>query len=553
MISWIQKYFQHHFRMIFAVLLAVTIVSFVFTIGASPGIGRADRQTMERRVFGYNLGSQEDSSRLFGDAALSAQLQTGYSPDSAELQNYAFERAAALQLANQLHLPSPSQREIADFIKTLRVFTNETGEFDAQRYTLFRDSLKTNPSLNEASVSRVLADELRINAVQRLLAGPGYVLPSDVKRQLAQADARWTLGVATIDYASYNPNVAVTDAALTKFFDENSFRYDIPPRVVASYVDFPLQALLPAITVTDAEVRAFYDSNPARFPKPATDAKAPAKSDPLADFAAVRPQVEAALKAERARRAAVKAASDFTFAVFQRKLAPGTPAFETFLAEHKVALKPLAPFTREEGPAELGRSPEVAAEAFKLGPDRLYSDAIAAPSGAVVLFWKELQPVRKPSLVEVRQKVAADYVENEKRKRFVELGRALRSTIESRVKAGDTFDKAAAAAASAHSVKIEAKTLAPFTRRQPPQDIDYSVMGALERLEKGQVSDMILARDHGSIVYAADKVAPDLAETSPQYTAARTQLAMATGRANATSYLNDVVAEELKKSEPPQP
>ena len=41
MISWIQKYFQHHFRIIFAVLLAVTIISFIFTIGASPGIGRA--------------------------------------------------------------------------------------------------------------------------------------------------------------------------------------------------------------------------------------------------------------------------------------------------------------------------------------------------------------------------------------------------------------------------------------------------------------------------------------------------------------------------------
>jgi peptidyl-prolyl cis-trans isomerase D len=551
MISWIQKYFQHHFRLIFSVLLAVIIVAFVFTIGAAPGIGNAERQTLERRVFGYNLGSQEDQARLFGDAALSAQLQTGYSPDNAELQEFAFERAAALQLAGELHIPAPSQREIADFIKTLRVFTNESGEFDAQRYTAFRDSLKTNPNLNESSVSRVLGDELRISAVQRLLAGPGYVLSSDIKRQLEQADSRWTLGVATVDYASYNPNIPTSDAALTKFFEENSFRYEIPPRIDASYVDLSAQPLLPTITVTDTEVRAFYDSNPARFPKPAGDAKVTVKSDPLADFAAVRPQVEAALKLERARRAAIKAASDFTFAIFQRKLAPGTPAFDAFLADQKITLKPLAPFTREQGPAELGRSPEVAAEAFKLGPDRLYSDAIAAPGGAVVLFWKELLPVRKPSLVEVREKVAADYVENEKRKRFVELGRTLRSTIEARVKSGDTFEKAATAAASAHSVKIESKMLAPFTRRQPPQDMDYSIMGALERLEKGQVSEMILAREHGSIVYAADKVAPDLAETTPQFAAARTQLAMATGRVNATSYLNEIVAEELKKSEPP--
>jgi len=49
MISWIQRYFQHHFKTIFAVLLAVTIISFIFTIGASPGIGRGDRRVIDRQ------------------------------------------------------------------------------------------------------------------------------------------------------------------------------------------------------------------------------------------------------------------------------------------------------------------------------------------------------------------------------------------------------------------------------------------------------------------------------------------------------------------------
>jgi len=48
MISWIQKYFQHHFRVIFAVLLGVVIIAFVFTIGAAPGIGGAERAMVDR-------------------------------------------------------------------------------------------------------------------------------------------------------------------------------------------------------------------------------------------------------------------------------------------------------------------------------------------------------------------------------------------------------------------------------------------------------------------------------------------------------------------------
>ena len=69
MISWIQRYFQSHFKVIFAVLLGVLIISFVFTIGAAPGIGRADRQVVEQHFFGYNLGLQTDQQRLMGDAA----------------------------------------------------------------------------------------------------------------------------------------------------------------------------------------------------------------------------------------------------------------------------------------------------------------------------------------------------------------------------------------------------------------------------------------------------------------------------------------------------
>ena len=68
MITWIQRYFQHHFKIIFAVLLAGIIIAFVFTIGAAPGIGQADRQMVDRHFFGYNLGLQSDQQRLIVDA-----------------------------------------------------------------------------------------------------------------------------------------------------------------------------------------------------------------------------------------------------------------------------------------------------------------------------------------------------------------------------------------------------------------------------------------------------------------------------------------------------
>lgn len=78
MISWIQTALQKHFRIVFLVLLAIIIVSFVFTIGAAPGIGQADRGQLSRMFYGVNLGSPEETERLFGDANLSVMLQAGF-------------------------------------------------------------------------------------------------------------------------------------------------------------------------------------------------------------------------------------------------------------------------------------------------------------------------------------------------------------------------------------------------------------------------------------------------------------------------------------------
>jgi peptidyl-prolyl cis-trans isomerase D len=544
MISWIQRTFQHHFRLIFTILLVGMVIPFIFTIGSTPGIGRPEHKTADRDFFGHNLMSREDNAQLVGDTRISAELQYGAGATPDQIQYYMLQRAAAKHLADELHLPDPTPTDITTFIKTLRRFAGPDGQFDVSIYDDFRNSLKTDSSNSEGEIARVIADDVRMIRLQKLLAGPGYVLPSDVKDILVKGDTLWTLTTVTAEYAGFEPDISPTDTEITKFFSDNTFRYTIAPRVVVDAVEFPSSQYIAEAAVTDQEVRAFYDSNPARFPKPA--AKGPAVStDPTKDFEAVKPQVQMAVVAEKAKQLAVKAASDLAYALYEGRISKDS--LDSFLAARKLKAESLAPFTAQAGPAEFSGDKELAAAAFQLGAERFYSEGLPSPSGAVVLIWRDLLPSREPAIAEIREKVRADAIDNQRRTRFVEFGRSLKAGIVRRLQEGTPFDKAAQEAAG--SVKVTVKAYPPFTLRAKPKDIDPSILGTLEDLDKGSVSNMEATAEKGVLVYAADKKLPAANDSNPLYFQTRAQLADSFARAVTTSEMREIVDNELKRTD----
>jgi len=558
MFTWIQRYFQRHFGVIIVVILAAMAIPLivVFTPSAG-GIGRGGQFAQKRDVFGYNLASVEDQSRLIGDASLSVMLQMGYVGLSDEqLQEYALQRAAALHLAGELGLPKSSEAEITAHIKSLPVFLDEAGHFNAQHYAQFRDSLKNDSRIREADVSRVIAADIRADKVRNLLAGPGYVLDSDIVDQLQRVDTVWTLELAQLDYASYAPEIAPTNDQLAKFFGDNTFRYQTPPRLVASYAGFPLSRYLPQVSTSEAELRQVFDSMPSRFAKPAasggTESDSTAQAQPAGpeDFALVRNQVEALVLSEKARQLATRAASDLTLALYEAALPNDPSTRAALLSAHQVSEKPLAPFTENRGPDELGNLTSVTTEAFKLSAEQFYSDAIPVREGAVVLFWKELLPTYTPLLSEVLERVRADYIEEQKREKFVEIGRRLKTQIEARLKAGDSFATAATSAAQSAGIAIETSALAPFSLAKPPQDNSFSAFNLLENLEEAQVSEMTLSDTRGTLIYAAKRQVPDLTATNPRFGEIREQLAELTSRVGVIRILSDLVEQELRRTEP---
>jgi peptidyl-prolyl cis-trans isomerase D len=162
-----------------------------------------------------------------------------------------------------------------------------------------------------------------------------------------------------------------------------------------------------------------------------------------------------------------------------------------------------------------------------------------------VLLWKGSLPSQQPLLADVLDKVRNDAIDNEKRKRFIAFGQTLKAAVERRLKAGEPFDRAVAEEAG--SARVEVKDFPPFTLRTQPHDIDAAVLGVLDNLGKGGVSDMQPTADKGYLVFAADKKVPILDVSNPRYAQIKAQLAMSFARNDSTAILGEAASDELKR------
>jgi peptidyl-prolyl cis-trans isomerase D len=500
----------------------------------------------EHQFFNVNLANQEQAQRVFRDGELSAYLRAGYPAlQGGQLQQYALQRVAGLAVAEELHLPAATAEQVSKHTASLRAFQNQQGQFDQSAYTRFGDSLKAAGSpFTIADVSRVLRDDARLAELGKVIGGPGYVLAADVKQFLARADATWTIQVAELDYAGFNPAINPPEDALKKFHDDNAFRYEVPARPRLTLVEFKTSSYPAPGNPTEEELRAFYDANSASFPVPAAEGE---KKDPVAaatpadNFPKVRAQVETAIRSLASRRLASQAANDLTVALYERKAAlkPNSPELAAALASAHLTPVPLAPFAPDNPPADRAWLGSYAEAISQLSADRPFSDALPTPDGFVVMLWNESLPAYKPLYADVRERVLADYRENEKRRLFIERGQALKA----RLQAG--FADAAAAE------KLTVKSYAGFTAARPPQDMPQAALAALAGLEAGKVSDLLPLGDKGIFVYAQEKKLPDLSPANPRYAEVQAQLMTFAASSNENSYLGELVAKELEKSEPP--
>lgn len=542
MISWLQRNFQQHYRTVFMVLLAIVIVTFVFTIGNMPGLGRGERTARNLKVFGVPYSTEAEQRELMDRGRISFLLNYGFSYyDPRQIELHAYQRAAGLQLADKLGVPDPTPELLTEQIRNSPLFRGPNGTYDPQQYARILDNLASGPPGERERFGRVLAEDWRIAQVTRAVAGPGYVLDSEVTQNLARADTKWSVQSATLDLTKIQAAGEPAEETLRQYFEANSIRYQTPERVRVSYVKFPAADFVERAQVTDEDVQRYFNQNIAKYRTPAPP---PAEGQPPAPPAEpkledVREQVVRDATMVRARNLAANAGADLTVAVFNNEIKRGTPAFEQLLEKQHVKLELPAAFTAEQAPPGTNWSQNVLTTAFRLNDSRWVSDPLMVDDGAIVLFYEEKLPPAIPSFSEVRDRVLADVREDERRRAITARGVELQRQLADAVKGGQSFADAAKAAG------LETKSWEDFTLRTRPGDIDPGVLSRLEDLTVGAVSDMAVQGDRGTFTFLAAREAPDMTATSEHFTEMRSMMMAQNAQIAEQGVFGEIVEKEL--------
>ena len=200
-------------------------------------LGRAQSVAQQRNP---NLATSNFlNNKFFKDQVLQDLIQTALIEEVAEEQNY--------QIGNQ---------QLAELIKGSELFQID-GKFDEAAYASYVQSRAYSTTRFE--------DETRSNSrLGQVTSGyqeSALVLPDEVRELLEiQAEQR-TFDLITVKQADYIEDIAVSDADIETYYNDNIDNYFDPDRMTVNYIELSIEKIAEGVTIDQDAVKALYDDN----------------------------------------------------------------------------------------------------------------------------------------------------------------------------------------------------------------------------------------------------------------------------------------------------
>lgn len=192
---------------------------------------------------------------------------------------------------------------------------------------------------------------------------------------------------------------------------------------------------------------------------------------------------------------------------------------DTFLAQARtngLAVKTTAPFSQENGPAEIEAGPTFAREAFSLSADMPFAGPVIDDNGAYVVSFARRLPSELEPLAEIRDRVASDYRLRKAEQIAREEGAKFGQAVTSGMAEGKTFEEIASQAnvktVNVPPVSLSTQELPEVTDHVSLNQYQYEVIST----PVGKASMFRQTPDGGFVVYVREKLPIDQAKMKEQ-------------------------------------
>ena len=230
---------------------------------AQPVIVEVAGQKITQNVYQQALGQAQAVAQQRNPSLANANLLNNQFFKDQVLQDL-IQRALIEKVAGDQNYQIGNQ-QLADLIKRSHLFQVD-GKFDETAYANFVQSrLRSKTQYeNETRISS------RLEQVTSGYQESALVLPDEVRELLEiQAEQR-TFDLITVKQSDYVEDIAVSDADVKQYYDDNIDNYFDPDQMTINYVELNIEKIAAGVTLDADVVRGLYDDNIESYVSPET-------------------------------------------------------------------------------------------------------------------------------------------------------------------------------------------------------------------------------------------------------------------------------------------
>ncbi len=540
MITWIQTILQKHHKYVFSILLVVIIIAFVFTIGSSiPFFGdrNPEYETNKQDFYGWNLRDQNVVQELYTSMYYDSLL-TGMSPRTeAEAQSLMLTRALLLSMANKMNLPTVSDAEFVAFLQAQPAFLNSDGTFSQDKLNLF---VSQHSAMGAERLDSILLSCAMVSKMRDLLAGTGFVQDMQVDTLYKMQNSKYTFSIASLDLANFNPEIAVDEAKIETFYDNNKISYEVAKEISLKVAFFPISDFANAeISATDEQLESFYYAQRALF-MVEKDGK-----QSLEPFESAKAKVEVAYKKAQILRMATEKAQEFSDVLYGAATTYNSDAFKAILAEAKVDLKAVPSYSANATMEQLPKDYPVDVLRAGFGLDEanwLYNDIVVSEEGAYVVLLDSIRPAYIPSLTDIRIQIERDFKAAETYALFSAKANALEASLTEALKADKSFAETAKKEGAIVQDFADFSFVKPEQAQIQAMGDAISLIQEIMYLKADEMSKMSLLDGKAYVFFMSKLETPAIDKDSQEYKNFAENLSINAAAQSEMSFINEKIS-----------